>query len=50
VLIHLLTDDSVDDHSRYVLLLGPQVAPKRETLRCSCRAELLPAVQMSDRR
>jgi len=42
VLIHPLTDDSVDDHSRYALWLGKPVALKLETLRRSYRPELLP--------
>jgi aromatic ring-cleaving dioxygenase len=42
VLIHPLTDDSVDDHSRYALWLGTPVALKLETLRRSYRPELLP--------
>jgi aromatic ring-cleaving dioxygenase len=44
VLIHPLTDDSVDDHSRYALWLGAPVPLKLETLRRNYRAELLPAV------
>ena len=42
VLIHPLTDDSVDDHSRYALWLGTPVPLKLETLRRGYRAELLP--------
>ena len=42
VLIHPLTDDSVDDHSRYALWLGTPVPLRLETLRRSYRAELLP--------
>jgi DOPA 4,5-dioxygenase len=42
VLIHPLTDDSVDDHSRYALWLGTPVALKLETLRRTYRAALLP--------
>ena len=42
VLIHPLTDDSVDDHSRYALWLGKPVPLKLETLRRSYRPELLP--------
>ena len=42
VLVHPLTDDSVDDHSRYALWLGAPVPLKLETLRRSYRAELLP--------
>jgi aromatic ring-cleaving dioxygenase len=43
VLIHPLTDDSVDDHSRYALRLGTPVELKLETLRRSYRPELLPS-------
>jgi aromatic ring-cleaving dioxygenase len=43
VLIHPLTDDSVNDHSRYALWLGAPIALKLETSRRSYRAELLPA-------
>ena len=43
ILIHPLTDDSVDDHSRYALWLGTPVSLKLETLRRSYRPELLPA-------
>lgn len=42
VLIHPLTDDSVDDHSRCALWLGIPVPLKLDTLRRSYRAELLP--------
>ena len=42
VLIHPLTDDLVDDHSRYALWLGTPVPLRLETLRRSYRAELLP--------
>ena len=42
VLIHPLTDDSVDDHSRYAPWLGTPVSLKLETLRRSYRPELLP--------
>jgi aromatic ring-cleaving dioxygenase len=45
VLIHPLTDDSVEDHSRYALWLGTPVPLKLETLRRSYRPELLPATQ-----
>jgi len=45
VLIHPLTDDSVDDHSRYALWLGTPVPLKLETLRRSYRSELLPATE-----
>ena len=42
VLIHPLTDDSVDDHSKYALWLGTPVPLKLETLRRTYRPELLP--------
>jgi aromatic ring-cleaving dioxygenase len=42
VLIHPLTDDSVDDHSRYALWLGTPVPLRLETLRRTYRPELLP--------
>jgi aromatic ring-cleaving dioxygenase len=42
VLIHPLTEDSVDDHSRYAMWLGAPVPLKLETLRRNYRAELLP--------
>jgi aromatic ring-cleaving dioxygenase len=42
ILIHPLTDDSVDDHSRYALWLGTPVPLRLETLRPSYRRELLP--------
>ncbi|HTV44860.1 MAG TPA: DOPA 4,5-dioxygenase family protein [Stellaceae bacterium] len=45
VLIHPLSDDSVDDHSRYALWLGTPVPLKLETLRRRYRPELLPAGQ-----
>jgi len=41
-LVHPLTDDSVDDHSRYALWLGNPVPLKLETLRRTYRPELLP--------
>ena len=43
VLIHPLTDDSVDDHSVHALWLGAPVPLKLETLRRTYRAELLPS-------
>jgi DOPA 4,5-dioxygenase len=43
VLIHPLTDDSVDDHSLSALWLGKPVSLKLESLRRSYRPELLPA-------
>ena len=42
VLIHPLTNDSVDDHSIYAMWLGTPVPLKLHTLRRSYRAELLP--------
>lgn len=42
VLIHPLSNDSVDDHSIYALWLGSPVPLKLETLRRNYRAELLP--------
>src|SRR5207245_10143184 len=43
VLIHPLTDDSVDDHSIYAMWLGSPVPLKLNTLRRNYRAELLPS-------
>src|SRR5919109_2072123 len=42
VLIHPLTDNSLDDHSRYAMWLGSPVALKLDTLRRTYRPELLP--------
>jgi aromatic ring-cleaving dioxygenase len=42
VLIHPLTDDSVDDHSRYALWLGTPIPLKLAALRPTYRPELLP--------
>jgi DOPA 4,5-dioxygenase len=42
VLIHPLTDDSVEDHSRYALWLGTPVSLRLDTLRPTYRPELLP--------
>jgi aromatic ring-cleaving dioxygenase len=42
ILVHPLTDDSVDDHSIYAMWLGTSVALKLQTLRRSYRPELLP--------
>jgi aromatic ring-cleaving dioxygenase len=42
ILIHPLTDDSVDDHSIYAMWLGTPVALRLETLRRHYRPELLP--------
>src|SRR5262245_41364119 len=43
VLIHPLTEDSVDDHSIYAMWLGLPLPLKLETLRRNYRAELLPS-------
>lgn len=43
VLIHPLTDDSVEDHSRYALWLGTPVPLRLEMLRRTYRPELLPS-------
>jgi aromatic ring-cleaving dioxygenase len=43
VLIHPLTNDSVDDHSIYAMWLGTPVPLKLHTLRRNYRAELLPS-------
>ena len=43
VLIHPLTDDSVDDHSIYAMWLGSPVPLKLHVLRRNYRAELLPS-------
>jgi aromatic ring-cleaving dioxygenase len=42
VLVHPLSDDSVEDHSKYALWLGTPVTLKLEALRRPYRAELLP--------
>jgi aromatic ring-cleaving dioxygenase len=42
VLIHPLTDDSVDDHSVYAVWLGNPVPMKLDSLRRTYRSELLP--------
>ena len=42
VLIHPLTDNSLDDHSRYAMWLGSPVPLKLDTLRRTYRPELLP--------
>jgi DOPA 4,5-dioxygenase len=42
VLIHPLSDDSVDDHSIYAMWLGSPVPLKLATLRRGYRPELLP--------
>jgi aromatic ring-cleaving dioxygenase len=43
VLVHPLSDDSVDDHSIYALWLGTPVPLKLHTLRRNYRPELLPS-------
>src|SRR5256886_14736583 len=43
VLIHPLTDDSVDDHSIYAMWLGSPGPLKHEGVRRSYRAALLPS-------
>ena len=43
VLVHPLTDNSVDDHSVYALWLGAPVPMKLDGLRPTYRAELLPS-------
>jgi aromatic ring-cleaving dioxygenase len=42
ILIHPLTDDSVDDHSIYAAWLGTPVPLKLNTLRRAYRPELMP--------
>jgi aromatic ring-cleaving dioxygenase len=42
ILIHPLTDSSVDDHSCYALWLGNPMPLRLETLRPAYRPELLP--------
>jgi aromatic ring-cleaving dioxygenase len=42
ILVHPLSDDSIDDHSRYALWLGNPVPLKLDTLRRDYRPELLP--------
>jgi DOPA 4,5-dioxygenase len=42
VLIHPLTDNSFDDHSRYAIWLGSPLPLKLDTLRRTYRPELLP--------
>ena len=43
VLIHPLTDNSLDDHSRDAMWLGSPVPLKLDTLRRTYRPELLPS-------
>ena len=42
VLVHPLTDNSYDDHSRYAVWLGSPVALKLNTMRGTYRAEQYP--------
>ena len=42
VLVHPLTDNSYDDHSRYAVWLGSPVALKLNTMRRTYRAEQYP--------
>jgi DOPA 4,5-dioxygenase len=42
VLVHPLTDDSYDDHSRYAVWLGTPVPLKLNTMRRTYRAEQYP--------
>lgn len=42
VLVHPLTDNSYDDHSRYAVWLGAPVALKLNTMRRAYRAEQYP--------
>jgi DOPA 4,5-dioxygenase len=42
VLVHPLTDNSYDDHSRYAVWLGAPVALKLNTMRGAYRAEQYP--------
>jgi len=44
ILIHPLTANSVDDHSRYALWLGRPVSLRLETLRPTYPPDLLPTV------
>jgi aromatic ring-cleaving dioxygenase len=41
ILVHPLSDDSIDDHGRYALWLGNPVPLKLDTLRRDYRPELL---------
>ena len=45
VLVHPLTDNSYDDHSRYAVWLGAPVALKLNTMRRTYRAEQYPTPQ-----
>jgi aromatic ring-cleaving dioxygenase len=42
VLVHPLTDNSYDDHSRFAVWLGGQVLLKLNTMRCTHHAEQYP--------
>ena len=48
VLVHPLTDNSYDDHSRYAVWLGAPVALKLNTMRRSYRAEQYPTPRQSN--
>ena len=45
VLVHPLTDNSYDDHSRYAVWLGAPVALKLNTMRRGYRAEQYPTLR-----
>jgi len=45
VLVHPLTDNSYDDHSRYAVWLGAPVALKLNTMRRTYRAEQYPTTR-----
>ncbi len=45
VLVHPLTDNSYDDHSRYAVWLGATVALKLNTMRRTYRAEQYPTTR-----
>ena len=45
VLVHPLTDNSYDDHSRYAVWLGAPVALRLGTMRQTYRAEQYPAAR-----
>jgi aromatic ring-cleaving dioxygenase len=48
VLVHPLTDNSYDDHSRYAVWLGAPVALRLNTMRRSYRAEQYPTPHQSN--
>jgi len=45
VLVHPLTDNSFDDHSRYAVWLGAPVALRLNTIRRGYRAEQYPTAR-----